>query len=139
MQSDTPETDALIAAQAQSLPRDTTDWSEQVIALAFHARKMERERDEARIPICIGRPIIETLAKEGQWISQDGRGVIAASELFGKNPYNQESQCDQFIVTTANETLKHLVAYGGVPDQVKSLATFIQAQLSHMAAGASAT
>ena len=39
--------------------------------------------------ICIGRPIIETLAREGAWTSGSGESVVAASELFGANPYDK--------------------------------------------------
>src|SRR6478736_7647221 len=53
-------------------------------------RKLERERDDARIPICIGRPIIEILASEGVWSSINGNSVIAADSLFKKNPYSEE-------------------------------------------------
>jgi hypothetical protein len=37
--------------------------------------------------ICIGRPLIEKLASEGAWSSQDGESVVAASDLFGHDPY----------------------------------------------------
>lgn len=47
----------------------------------------QEQLKQAQIPICVGRPIIEILARDGQWISEDGRGVIAADCLFQKNPY----------------------------------------------------
>jgi hypothetical protein len=59
--SDTPETDA---ALVDEMP-EPEEWSQHYLNLAIHARRMERERDAARIPICIGKPIIEILAKEG--------------------------------------------------------------------------
>lgn len=40
-------------------------------------------------PICVGRPVIEILAREGQWLSESGVGVIAADCLFRKNPYDE--------------------------------------------------
>lgn len=80
--SDTPDTDALLEPVRESAAFHSP--------LAEHARKLERERDAARTPICIGRPIIEILAEEGIWISLDvNRSVVAASCLFGKNPYKQ--------------------------------------------------
>lgn len=83
--SETPETDA---ALVDHMPKDATEWSEHYLTLSIHARKLERERDAARVPICIGRPIIEILAEEGIWISLDGnRSVVAADCLFRKNPY----------------------------------------------------
>lgn len=36
---------------------------------------------------CVGQPIIEILAAKGEWRSDSGGGLIAASDLFGKNPY----------------------------------------------------
>lgn len=62
--SDTPETDE---ALVDHMPANETEWSEHYLKLSIHARKMERERDAARVPICIGRPIIEILAAEGVW------------------------------------------------------------------------
>jgi hypothetical protein len=84
--SETPETDA---ALVDHMPKDATEWSEHYLALSIHARKLERERDAARIPICIGRPIIEILAKEGMWTSMNGNSVVAADCLFGRNPYQE--------------------------------------------------
>jgi hypothetical protein len=69
------------------MPADATEWSEYYLALSIHARKLERERDAARVPICIGRPIIEILAKEGMWTSMNGNSVVAADCLFRQNPY----------------------------------------------------
>jgi hypothetical protein len=40
----TPETDA---ALVDHMPKDATEWSEHYLALSIHARKLERERDEA--------------------------------------------------------------------------------------------
>lgn len=42
--------------------------------------------------ICIGRPIIEHLANHGSWVSESGEAVVAASDLFGKNPYSEIEQ-----------------------------------------------
>jgi hypothetical protein len=42
----------------------------------------------AAVPLCIGRPIIDILAKEGQWISETGQGVVAADDLFRNSPYD---------------------------------------------------
>ena len=40
--------------------------------------------------ICIGRPIIEILAKEGAWSSSEGHGdAVAADDLFQNNPYDE--------------------------------------------------
>lgn len=82
--SDTPETDA---ALVDHMPKDATEWSQCYLELSRHARKMELERNTARIPICIGRPIIEILASEGIWASENGNAVVAADCLFQKNPY----------------------------------------------------
>lgn len=53
---------------------------------------------EARTtPICVGRQIIGHLARDGQWLSESGAGVIAADELYRKDPYERiaelEAQC----------------------------------------------
>lgn len=82
--SETPETDAVLV---DHMPEDAREWSEHYLALSIHARKLERERDAARIPICIGRPIIEILAEEGMWTSINGNSVVAADCLFGSNPH----------------------------------------------------
>lgn len=81
--SQTPECDLL-----ERTTLNPADW----MALA---RKMERERNAARVPICIGRPIIEILAKEGMWTSINGSSVVAADCLFGRNPYQEnDALCD---------------------------------------------
>ena len=87
--SDTPETDA---ALVDHMPANATEWSEHYLTLSIHARKMERERDAARVPICIGRPIIEILAAEGVWTAMNGNSVIAADCLFRQNPYQGNTQ-----------------------------------------------
>lgn len=51
--------------------------------------KLERELETASIPICIGPPIIGHLARDGQWVSEDGRAVIAADGLFKADPYER--------------------------------------------------
>ena len=48
--------------------------------------EVERLR-KASVPICIGQPLIQILAAEGQWISMDGQSLIAADSLFKKDPY----------------------------------------------------
>jgi len=74
------------------MPKDATEWSEHYLGLSIHARKLERERNAARIPICIGRPIIEILSKEGMWTSMNGNSVVAADCLFGSNPYQENAE-----------------------------------------------
>jgi len=100
--SDTPETDA---ALVDHMPADASEWSQCYYELSVHARKMERERDAARIPICIGRPIIEILAKDGIWMSVNGNSVIAADCLFRNNPY---------IITTSGEDDELCSECGGI-------------------------
>jgi hypothetical protein len=36
---------------------------------------------------CIGRPLIQILAKEGSWQSDNGGGLVAADELLHQDPY----------------------------------------------------
>lgn len=48
--------------------------------------EVERLR-KASVPVCVGRPLIQILAAEGQWVSEDGQGLIAADCLFRKDPY----------------------------------------------------
>jgi hypothetical protein len=50
--------------------------------------------------ICIGPPIIKLLAEHGSWVSEGGESVVAASDLFGKNPYAEIER-----LTAANEEL----------------------------------
>lgn len=42
---------------------------------------------KASVPVCVGRELIQILAAEGQWVSMDGHGLIAADGLFRKDPY----------------------------------------------------
>ena len=42
----------------------------------------------AAVPVCVGRPLIEILAKDGQWLSEEqGQGLVAADDLYKQNPY----------------------------------------------------
>lgn len=77
----TPETDSVIEANKY---QESGDLISDLINLAC---TLERQRDEARIPICIGQPIIQILSKEGQWVSINGNGLVAADCLFRKDPY----------------------------------------------------
>jgi hypothetical protein len=70
--------------------------------------KLEKEKTNAMNPICIGKPIIEILAKEGAWTSEDGNSVIAADCLFEKNPY--ECAMDHLIKL-------HKFYYGLIPPE----------------------
>jgi hypothetical protein len=60
----------------------------------------------ASVPLCIGRPIIDILAKEGQWISESGQGVVAADDLFRNSPYDalDEAKADA-------DALAHAIEY----------------------------
>jgi hypothetical protein len=42
---------------------------------------------ELEIPLCIGETTIRILAKEGAKVFEDGRGLVAADELFKQDPY----------------------------------------------------
>jgi hypothetical protein len=99
---DTPDTDAMVREILSGLQSGTMK-----VVHADFARKLERERNEARrklkiasVPLCVGEPIISILAKHGQWVSEDDRGVIAASDLFQHNPYDERDQlrkaCDGY-------------------------------------------
>jgi hypothetical protein len=78
------------------------------------AKKLERELNEARIPICVGRAIIGHLAKDGQWVSENGSGLIAADELFRKDPYDELSTLrrEKAELREALKTLKHYTSSG---------------------------
>ncbi len=54
--------------------------------------RLREELKKAQIPICIGKPIIQILAKEGQWMSMNGGGVVAADCLFRKDPYKDSDR-----------------------------------------------
>ncbi len=57
-------------------------------AAATESLQAEVERlRKASVPVCVGRPLIQILAAEGQWVSEDGQGLIAADGLFRKDPY----------------------------------------------------
>lgn len=56
---DTPETDATTSDFDNSALWATEDFQRALITIS----ELRRERDEARIPICIGPPLIQILAK----------------------------------------------------------------------------
>lgn len=59
------------------------------------AKQLERELATASVPICIGPPIIGHLARDGQWVSDDGRAVVAADGLFMADPYERIAQLER--------------------------------------------
>ena len=68
--------------------------SEYDLALLADRDALRAERDTlraelaaAKVPLCVGQPIISILAKDGLWTSEDGQSVVAASDLFGADPY----------------------------------------------------
>ena len=78
----TPRTDA-VSGKAGS-------YEEKYPQLEYLCRQLETELSVATIPICIGPPLIQILAKEGQWLSADGKhSLVAADGLFGKDPYEE--------------------------------------------------
>jgi hypothetical protein len=93
--SDTPETDA-----ATLRATDIEGGGEFDAVHVQVAKRLERERNAARIPICIGRPIIEILAEEGAWASTNGNSVIASDCLFRKNPYSANNETSPSVGTT---------------------------------------
>lgn len=68
-----------------------------------HAEQLEQELTTALIPICIGRPIIQILAKEGQWFSENGNGLIAADCLFKKDPYVEQDEVRETLTLTLQD------------------------------------
>lgn len=52
--------------------------------------------------ICVGRPIIEKLASEGAWASEDGEALVAASELFGNSPYAEIERLRDALAQISN-------------------------------------
>lgn len=103
--TDTPETDDIISDLESALEAssecdctcgvDETSCrhcSKHIRAFQIATKaigEIERERNEARVPLCVGKPIIQILAKEGQYLSDDKRGLIAADCLFRKDPYEE--------------------------------------------------
>lgn len=71
----------------QNLERVTENWHDRLDTVERSLRKARDERDVAQIPICIGKPLIQILAKEGQWTSENGNGLVAADCLFRNDPY----------------------------------------------------
>ena len=67
------------------------------------------ELREATVPICVGKPIIQILAREGQWLSESGAGVIAADCLFQKDPYTEIDSL-RAQLTAAREEIVQLTA-----------------------------
>lgn len=128
--SDTPETDAFIGEG-----NDGSFMTEGEIAMCEFTRKLERERnlarergfesadvierlegqlrkarderDIARIPICIGKPLIQILAKDGQWTSENGNGVVAADCLFKQDPY-AEIEAMRVAIKEVHDALKDI-------------------------------
>lgn len=61
----TPETDAVATIEG--------NWDTKALRMGHHARKLERERDEARDMVLELREALEAVRKQCDW---DGRAVI---------------------------------------------------------------
>ena len=49
---------------------------------------------KAAVPLCIGAPIIGILAREGRYLSGDGQGLVAADDLFRKDPFDRAEKAE---------------------------------------------
>jgi len=121
--SDTPRTDAnklswdraneagCSAAFTEELERENNE-------LRAKLADAEKERGEARTPICIGRPLIDILASEGQWLSSNGaHGLIAASDLFHKSPYTERDAAIIRAEAAEKERDLAIIKYTGELDE----------------------
>ena len=44
--------------------------------------KAERRIEDLLVPLCIGKTMLSMLKQEGAWVSENGRGLVAADDLF---------------------------------------------------------
>jgi hypothetical protein len=47
------------------------------------------------VPLCVGPAIIRALARDGQWRSEDRRGLVAADDLFRHDPYARIAELER--------------------------------------------
>jgi len=123
--SSTPRLDSVLFAPDK--PGEPSDANMLLVEVCVLARQLECELSElkaehlklhqslakaqlAAVPLCIGRPIIDILAKEGQWISETGQGVVAADDLFRNSPYDalDEANADRLRLREALEKAQQL-------------------------------
>ena len=90
-----------------------------------HAADLERKYNAACIPICIGKPIIQILAKEGQWISENGNGLIAADCLFGKDPYIKQDEVSETLTLALQDHDRLLQENHAMREAIKEAYTVI--------------
>jgi hypothetical protein len=84
-------------AQIDGLRNGTNTTYEQLSALHEDAVKMiGQQRDEIENlkehrdnVICVGKNMIQIMAKDGAWQSMHGGGVVAADDLYGQDPYKE--------------------------------------------------
>jgi len=66
-----------------------------------------------QVAICIGQPIIQTLARDGAWKSDDGSmAVIAADELFRNDPYAEIERLRAVLQQIADDATPDNDNYG---------------------------
>lgn len=73
------------AANLSEIYPDYAEAADEITRLREENAKLR----EAAIPICVGRPIISILAREGAWTSASGASIVTASELFCNDPYEE--------------------------------------------------
>jgi hypothetical protein len=81
--------DTLEQVAIAAIDDHATQLRHQIAELEAAVARLTAERDAARVPLCIGRPLITIMAEQGAWCSSDGRAVVAADDLFGQNPYDE--------------------------------------------------
>lgn len=82
---------------------------EETSAAAKMIRQLQNRVKELSVPLCIGREVIGILAREGQYLTDDGRGLAAADGLFRQDPYAQIDAL-RTALTEENRHLRQAIA-----------------------------
>ena len=76
--------------------------------------------------ICIGKPLIALLAKQGAWKSEAGESLVAASDLFHADPYAEIEHLRDALTRIAN----HGQHVSDFPHDVKDFQDFARTALA---------
>jgi len=78
---------------------------------------------ELEVPLCIGKRTIGIMAEEGMWQSENGRAVVAADELFRRDPYARIAELEAALRPFAfREEIELTLENGAYP--VKAIVVF---------------
>jgi len=125
-----------VAQLRAELADERAKKSDALIAAVQDIERLTAERDAARIPICVGQPIIQILANDGLWAIENGNSLVAADSLFRQDPFAERDAARADAARLRDALEKMLIAEMEVRQMVGFSADEVETEPHWMAARA---